>query len=210
MSFGYIGDISTKVKQKVKNSGILTLQESFDLKRQGFLGGSLEHIETQTITSDTSDVDFNNLKTDVYNVHVLQAINIKNAVDDQQFAFRFKVGGTVDSDNDYQRAIFTISADGGTDESRDSNINNIFFTLNQGNATAEKGNGYAYFYNLGDANKHSFVTMQSTTVNVNGKFKTNFGGGQYDQAAVVNGIRIFMSNGSNIASGVFVLYGIKN
>ena len=32
MSFGYIGDTSTSVKQKVKNKGILTTQESFDLR----------------------------------------------------------------------------------------------------------------------------------------------------------------------------------
>ena len=138
MSFGYIGDTSTSVKQKVKNKGILTTQESFDLERQGFLGGSLELIETQTISSDTAQVDFTNIKGALYDVHLLQAENIKNATDDQQFAFRLSVGGTFDTDNDYQRSIFTISADGGTDDSRDSNINNIFFTLNQGNATNEK------------------------------------------------------------------------
>ena len=135
--------------------------------------------------------------------------NIKNATDDQQFAFRFSVGGTFDTDNDYQRAIFTLSADGGTDDSRDANINNIFFTLNQGNATNEKGNGYAYFYNLHDSAKHSFVTLQTTTINVNGIYKMNFGGGVYDQTASVDGIRIFISNGTNIASAVFSLYGIK-
>ena len=122
---------------------------------------------------------------------------------------RMSVGGTFDTDNDYQRAIYTLSADGGSDESRDSNINQIFFTLNQGNATNEKGNGHAYFYNLHNSSKMSFVTLQTTTINVNGWYKQNFGGGVYDQTASVDGIRICMSNGSNIASGVFKLYGIK-
>ena len=36
MSFGYIGDTSTSVNQKVKNKGILSIQENFDLERQGF------------------------------------------------------------------------------------------------------------------------------------------------------------------------------
>jgi len=209
MSFGYIGDTSTSVKQQVKNKGILTTQESFDLERQGFLGGSLELIETQTITSDTAQVDFTNIKGSLYDVHVLQAINIKNATDDQQFAFRLSVGGTFDTDNDYQRTIFTLSADGGTDDSRDSNINNVFFTLNQGNATDEKGNGYAIFYNLHNSSKYSFINIHTTTINVNGVYKMNYGGGVYDQVASVDGIRIFMSNGSNIASGVFNLYGYK-
>ena len=207
MPFGYIGQNQTK--QQVKNTGVLSSFDISLLENKGHAGGSLELIETQTISSDTAQVDFTNIKGAKYDVHILQASNIKNASDNQQFAIRMSVGGTFDTDNDYQRAIFTMSADGGTDESRDSNINNIFFTLNQGNATNEKGNGYAYFYNLHNSSKMSFVTLQTTTINVNGYYKMNFGGGVYDQTASVDGIRIFMSNGSNIASGVFNLYGVK-
>ena len=207
MPFGYIGQNQTK--QQVKNSGVLSSFDISLLENKGHAGGSLELIETQTISSDTAQVDFTNIKGAKYDVHVLQASNIKNASDNQQFAIRMSVGGTFDTDNDYQRAIFTLSADGGSDESRDSNINQIFFTLNQGNATNEKGNGYAYFYNLHNSSKMSFVTLQTTTINVNGYYKMNFGGGVYDQTASVDGIRIFMSNGSNIASGVFNLYGVK-
>ena len=206
MAFSYVGNFPN---QQVSNSGVLSLDDLNNLESTGELGGSLELIETQTISSDTAQVDFTNIKGAKYDIHFLQAENIKNATDDQQFAFRLSVGGTFDTDNDYQRAIFTISADGGSAESRDSNINNIFFTLNQGNATNEKGNGYAYFYNLHNSSKMSYVTLQTTTINVNGYYKTNFGGGVYDQTASVDGIRIFMSNGSNIASGVFNLYGIK-
>ena len=68
MSFGYIGDTSTSVKQQVKNKGILTTQESFDLERQGFLGGSLELIEEQTVSSVT-DVDFTSIQQNRYDVH---------------------------------------------------------------------------------------------------------------------------------------------
>ncbi len=202
----YLGTQPNDVK---KNTGLYTPSEILQLTKEGSWGGSLELIESQTISSDTAQVDFTNIKGAKYDVHVLQASNIKNASDNQQFAIRMSVGGTFDTDNDYQRAIFTISADGGTDESRDSNINNIFFTLNQGNATNEKGNGYAYFYNLHNSSKMSFVTLQTTTINVNGYYKMNYGGGVYDQTASVDGIRIFMSNGSNIESGVFKLFGIK-
>jgi len=207
MPFGYIGQNQTK--QQVKNSGVLSSFDISHLEKQGHTGGSLELIESQTISSDTAQVDFTNIKGAKYDVHVLQASNIKNATDNQQFSIRMSVGGTFDTDNDYQRAIYTLSADGGSDESRDSNINQIFFTLNQGNATNEKGNGHAYFYNLHNSSKMSFVTLQTTTINVNGWYKQNFGGGVYDQTASVDGIRICMSNGSNIASGVFKLYGIK-
>jgi len=207
MPYGYLGQ--NQPNQTVNNSGVFSITDVAELQSQGKLGGSLELIESQTISSDTAQVDFTNIKGAKYDVHMLQASNIKNATDNQQFAIRMSVGGTFDTDNDYQRAIFTMSGDGGTDESRDTNINNIFFTLNQGNATNEKGNGYAYFYNLHNSSKMSFVTLQTTTINVNGQYKMNFGGGVYDQTASVDGIRIFMSNGSNIASGVFNLYGVK-
>ena len=55
----------------------------------------------------------------------------------------------------------------------------------------------------------SYITFQSTQINNNGYYKMNLGGGVYDQTASVDGIRIFMSNSSNIASWVFKLYGIK-
>jgi len=207
MPYGYLGQ--NQPNQTVNNSGVFSITDVAELQSQGKLGGSLELIESQTISSDTAQVDFTNIKGAKYDVHMLQASNIKNATDNQQFAIRMSVGGTFDTDNDYQRAIFTMSGDGGTDESKDTNINNIFFTLNQGNATNEKGNGYAYFYNLHNSSKMSFVTLQTTTINVNGQYKMNFGGGVYDQTASVDGIRIFMSNGSNIASGVFNLYGVK-
>jgi hypothetical protein len=207
MPFGYIGQNQTK--QQVKNSGVFSSFDISLLEKKGQASGSLELIETQTISSNTAAVDFTNIKGSQYDVHFLEAINIKNATDNQQFAIRMSVGGTFDTDNDYGRAIFTMGGDTNSDESKDANINNIFFTLNQGNATNEKGNGYAYFYNLHNSSKMSFVNLQTTTINVNGVYKMNFGGGVYDQTASVDGIRIFMSNGSNIASGVFNLYGVK-
>jgi hypothetical protein len=206
MPYGYLGTAPNQIK---KNSGVFSVSDINELEAKGHFGGSLELIQSQTISSDTAQVDFTNIKGAKYDVHFLQAHNIKNATDDQQFAIRMSVGGTFDTDNDYQRAIFTLSADGGSDESRDSNINQIFFTLNQGNATNEKGNGYAYFYNLHNSSTKSFVTLQTTTINVNGFYKQNYGAGVYDQTASVDGIRICMSNGSNIASGVFNLYGVK-
>jgi len=207
MPYGYLGQNTPN--QTVSNSGVFSISDVASLEKQGKFGGSLELIEEQVITTQTSAVDFTNIKGTEYDVHILQASNIRNATDDQQFAIRMSVGGTFDTANNYQRAIFTIVGSGGSGESRDTAINNIFFTLNQGNATNEKGNGYAYFYNLHNSSKYSFVTLQTTTINVNGEYKMNFGGGVYNQTASVDGIRIFMSNGSNIASGVFRLYGVK-
>ena len=101
----YLGTQPNDVK---KNTGLYTPSEILQLTKEGSWGGSLELIESQTISSDTAQVDFTNIKGAKYDVHVLQASNIKNASDNQQFAIRMSVGGTFDTDNDYQRAIFTL------------------------------------------------------------------------------------------------------
>ena len=48
MSYGYLGDSSTKIKQVKKNDGIITASEAFDLETKGHLGGSWELIQTQS------------------------------------------------------------------------------------------------------------------------------------------------------------------
>ena len=78
MSFGYIGDTPTKVNQKVKNTGILSISEAFDLERQGFLGGSLELINTVSFSSVTSTIDFTNIQENIYDVHLVQLTAILN------------------------------------------------------------------------------------------------------------------------------------
>ena len=62
MPYGYVGDISTKIKQSKKNNGVLTVNEIAALETDGSWGGSLEHIATQKITSDTSQVDIDDIK----------------------------------------------------------------------------------------------------------------------------------------------------
>ena len=71
MSFGYIGDTSTSVKQQVKNKGILTTQESFDLERQGFLGGSLELIQEENYSTNVASVDFLSIKENIHYLYLL-------------------------------------------------------------------------------------------------------------------------------------------
>ncbi len=105
MSFGYIGDTSTSVKQQVKNKGILTTQESFDLERQGFLGGSLELIEEQTVSS-ASAVDFTSIKEDIFDVHFLSVSNMQNSAgSNSSVLVRLYEGGVLESASVYQYAF---------------------------------------------------------------------------------------------------------
>ena len=69
MSFGYLGDTSTKIKQQKKNDGILTIDDVRELESLGQLGGSLQKLKTVSASSATN-VDF----TDIDSVHQYQQL----------------------------------------------------------------------------------------------------------------------------------------
>jgi hypothetical protein len=197
MSFGYIGDTSTSVKQQVKNKGILTTQESFDLERQGFLGGSLELIEEQTVSSVT-DVDFTSIQQNRYDVH-FATWQFEKAVG--RMDIRFYESGVLETGNVYQMARQAGQTDGTFSESKSTAFGGIPIDVGM---TNKQSQGYIYFYNLGNSAKYSFATMQSF-IEDNG---FTFGGGVLPQASVVDGIRFRNVDTANI-TGTLKLYGVK-
>ena len=206
MPYGYLG---TTPNQQLNNSGVFSVEEALALQNVGELGGSLELIETQTITSDTAQVDFTSIKEAKYDVHKLEIINAVSDTDNKDFSLRVSVGGTFDTDADYHRCLYSLTANGTQEIQAVDTSSQMDFTLNSGNATNEKTNARIYIYNAGNSASYTFNTNQSTFINDSGYYKTVFGGGIYDQTGTVDGFRIFMDGSGDIASGVFKLYGIK-
>ena len=210
MSFGYIGDTSTSVKQQVKNKGILTTQESFDLERQGFLGGSLELIQEQTFSSTVSLVDFTSIKENVYDVHFLQIENSGNVTDNRRLTCRLFESGVLETASVYQIATQTGTGAGSFVEVKNTGIDEMRLCDNTGgNSTGEKANSYAYFYNLGNSNKYSFMSFHSVVGNNVGSVSMEFGGGVLPQTSTVDGIRVLINDDSDFDSFSMKLYGIK-
>ena len=209
MPYGYVGDISDKIKQSKKNNGVLNVNEIADLENEGNWGGSLELIEEQTISSDTSQVDFTSIKQDIYDVHLLYIINAQSDTDNRDFALRVSTSGTFQTGSDYHRALFELNSANSSTESRTSSASQMDITQHTGNATNEKANAYVYIYGAGNSSSMTFCTSHSTTRDNGGNFKLIFGGGAYDQAGEVDGFRIFMDSNGDIASGVFRLFGVK-
>jgi len=202
----YIGGQVNNIKQ---NTGLYTPSEILQLEKDGNWGGSLELIAEQTISGNVAQVDFTDIKENIYDVHRLEIINARSDSDDKDFSLRVSVGGTFDVGANYHRALFSVGADGNTEESRATTSSQMDITLHTGNATNEKANSYIYIYNAGNSAKYTSNTNMSTTINVNNVYKMVFGGGLYDQTGIVDGFRIFMDGSGNIESGVFKLYGIK-
>ena len=206
MSFGYIGDTSTSVKQQVKNKGILTTQESFDLERQGLLGGSLELIEEKSISGVSSAI-FTSIKENEYDVHFLEIIDFQPATDGTDCRIRFFESGVEESASVYQFAFQFGTAGGTFQEVRDTSESYLRATFNAGNTTNEKAHSYNYLYNLGNSSKYSFQTMQTVLTNDNTDFNMAYGGGILPQTSAVDQIKLF--NGSGNFSCTAKLYGLK-
>ena len=208
MSFGYIGDISTKIKQQVKNEGILSVTELLELEKDGFLGGSLELIAEQTHSTNVTTIDFLNIKEDVYDVHMLQFSNIQgDGTAGSDLSIRFYESGVEESASVYQFAFQYGTSGGSFSEVKDTSESYLRALFNTGNATNEKANSYNYFYNLGNSAKYSFHTNQNVLTDGNSTFNMAFGGGVLPQASTVNQIKLFNASGNFTCTAK--LYGVK-
>ena len=75
MAFSYVGNFPN---QQVSNSGVLSLDDINNLESTGELGGSLELIQSQSV-SGVSQVDFTSIKQTKYDVHYVQLISMETS-----------------------------------------------------------------------------------------------------------------------------------
>jgi len=209
MSYGYIGDTSTSIKQQVKNAGVLSVSDVLDLEGKGQLGGSLELIE-EIVASNTATIDFTSIKENVYDVHLLQFFNAQSSANNDVAGIRLYESGTLETGSVYQYAIQSNNADPSFTEIKSTADNKIRFVGGYSTNFNFTGNGYVYFYNLGNSSKYSFCTMHTTFGTDGNDYNSQFGGGVLPQASTVDGIRLFNFFASgNFSEGTFKLYGVK-
>lgn len=202
----YLGTQPNNVKQ---NIGLYTPSEILDLTSKGNWGGSLELIQTFTISSPTASVDFTNIKGDVYKSHFLTATNIQTITDGAILRIRLSNdGGSSFESSNYEMARQYQNSAGSNGTSDSTSIGYIEFGVNIGASTNESGGGFAEFHMLNDSSYYSVVAIESTGINASGQYLNHFGGGTYKVAEKVDAIRLIMSSG-NIDAGQYKLFGIK-
>tara|TARA_R100001510_G_C7631046_1_gene189899 strand:+ start:56 stop:670 length:615 start_codon:yes stop_codon:yes gene_type:complete len=202
MSYGYIGDTSTSIKQQVKNAGVLSVNDVLDLESQGFLGGSLELIESQTISSATASINFTNIKGAKYDVHFLTIVGYETNGGGSEF---IRIRFSNDSGSSYESSNYQVAqqvcASGGTfTEVRSTSDTAI--ELSYTNNT-EQGNNYVYLYNLNNSSKYSSATFQGLKEGAD----ISFGGGIYTVAETINALQVV--TGTACDKAVIKLYGVK-
>src|SRR5210317_510486 len=188
MPYGYTGALPNQIKN---NSGVFSVADITDLTAKGQAGGSLELINSQSWTSTTNNLEFTNLKEDIYDVHIIQVKARPNGASGS-FYYRTSSNGGTSYDSttgNYQFAVQRCFANGTFDEQRSSNAGVIELYGNAGAGVEARSNRTTYMYNAGNPNKYTFFTDHSTCDN-NG-FNSTFGGGVRTSASVVNAIQFF-------------------
>jgi len=200
--YGYVPSSPTQVKN---NTGIFEVDDVTELLSVGNLGGSLENINRQSITSGTT-VEFTDLKD--YNVHMVTlnefqsdsastgSVNGRLSNDGgtsyiatasyHRFFYRTKVGGA--SPSAIQGTTFTQMES--------------FFSLDTDYSASSS---VIFFYNLLDSDKYSKVTFISQNGVTDWVY---FGGFMLPIAETHNAIQFYLTAG-NFASGEARLYGLK-
>ena len=194
----------------MSNSGVFDVNDiRYLMDYQQWSGvGTLELIQTQTISATVTQVDFTSIKESIYNVHFLTWNNLHQSTDNKKVQAQLFESGVIESGSVYQTANQFYRADDTFVESNSTGASAMRLTGNNGNAGNETTNGYFYGYNFGDSSKYSYITLQSSSSDTSDSYHGDFGGSVLPQASIVDGIRLNMTGG-NIASGDFSLYGIR-
>ena len=199
--------IGTQPNNVLKNTGIYTPSEILQLAKEGSWGGSLEHIETKTLSGAVSTLSFDTLKETKYSVHFITIENYVPDTNNRQLGLRFKVSGSADTGTNYQYSMERITASTAS-QLYSGNDSKIWLAYNCGTGTGQSLNGSFYVYDAGSSSD-TFMTQEFVMIDKDSNLSQNFGSGLNDVNQVVNGLE-FMTSGDNLLSGTFKLFGIKD
>ena len=193
----------------MSNSGVFDVNDiRYLMDYQQWSGvGTLELIQTETITSETL-VEFN--LTGNYNVYFL-TFNDVVLVDTKELIMRVSTdgGSTFNASTNYNNASQRGDSGGNFYEYRLPNNTQFQPLSSMGSDTNETHNGYIYMYNFLDSAKYSYLTYHTMGYDLSGNAEFHFGSAGKESAEYNDAIQFKDSGGSGVQSGVFSLYGIR-
>ena len=200
----YIGTQPNNVK---KNIGLYNPNEILQLTKEGSWGGSMELIQSQTVSS-VSSVNFTDIKGALYDVHLLTFFNSLNSAGGQtQMRFSNDGGSSFESSN-YEYAVQSGDAVGNFNEFKSTSGSYIDWIAGNGGSDAnELHNAYIYLYNLNDSAKYSFATYHSMSMDTTPEGFMTYGSAVYKVTETIDAVQIFPNSGN--VSCTANLYGIK-
>ena len=208
--FGYIPEAPEQ--SFGNNKGIFTPKDIYDLTRADKYTnyGQLDLLQTQNANTN-QNIEFTNYEG--YNVHLLVVNNHIFPAGNQNYGIRFYESGVLESGNVYMEASNEGGFAGNFYDNQDTDNN--YIRIDNSGSESLRQSWYAYFYNLLDSTKYSFVTYHRImarytsggSYNPNGSYY-QFGSAVLPQASVVDKVQVYNSSQTS-SGGTLSLYGIK-
>lgn len=169
------------------------------------MAGSLIEIDRE-VASSSATITLTGIDS-TYNVYRVVASNIVPASDSQPLRIRVGTGGTPDSDSEYDMAFKVFESNSGI--SNHGEVNQTSWRgVTYGTGTNEAGNLLIHCFNFSNSSNFSFITLEENTF-TNSAHLASFNGGAVHSVNEANDSISFHMASGNIASGEFVLFGLK-
>lgn len=183
-----------------------TIQGILDLASSGWAP-----LQTQTVTTAVSSVDFTSNIDDTYDVYAIVLSDVIPATDGQSLISRLGNDGAFDSGaSDYAWGYKYLATDATTVlGGRNSALSQINLTVQSGSASGEATHGIIYLYQPSNSSTETVIGTSFHYKEADGHYITLDGVGARLESAAHDRIQFFFSSG-NISSGTFTLYGIKD
>tara|TARA_R110002167_G_scaffold255283_1_gene461687 strand:+ start:1121 stop:1645 length:525 start_codon:yes stop_codon:yes gene_type:complete len=172
------------------------------------MAGSLIEIQKTTLSTPTASVVLTGINS-TYDVYMVRVSNVQPVTDNKNMIFRITKSGTAQSNSEYDTAGKNLNASSSFGNSSGTNATSVTFAFSLGNGTGEKANAILYLFNFANANEFSFITAESSFLDLTPNLVGFQGGFVHTVASASDGVSFEMESSVNINTGAeFTLYGL--
>ena len=169
------------------------------------MSDALVLVSSNVLSSETGSVTLTGMSSTF--THYLATFNeVTPTVANADLQFRFTVGGSAVSSNDYDEAIAFLRNDSTNDNNQQTNRNNMFLTGSIENDNLGASNGLIYIFNSQNSD-NTYATLEDVYIAEDGTMLGQQGGFLLTSSSVVDGVQYFFDSGNIKAGARFVLYG---
>ena len=167
----------------------------------------LVQIATNTVSSAVSSLTLTGIDSD--DVYMVAVSNVQPVTDNKNLQLRVTKSGTAQSDSEYDTAGKNLYAGSGFGNSSGTNATSVTFAFSLGNQPNETANAILYLFNFANASEYSFITAESSFLNLTPSFLGFQGGYVHTVASASDGVSFEMESGVNFNTGAtFTLYKV--
>ena len=207
-TYGYIADTGP-TQAYGSNNGVFDPADINDLIAENKWSGvgTLELIETQSVSSATAD--FTALQENTYDVHYFTFTDV-HLTTQTELGYRLSNDSASSYETGYQFANQRGIASGSFAERKSTGQDSARLWGDIDAGAQYLGIGYMYLYNAGDSTKYTFSTSHMVFVDNTDTPAMEFGSQVYDHAEALQAIRFGEGTGvTSVTSATISLYGIR-